>query len=187
MWKWPPVCSPVLLPSNQPVPFRQIFHNTNRHSYSGKEKKLFLRQIIKLQLHGAAFVMCFSMLKVIIQNWRILKHLHSLGHSAVKIIGETLINLPWNPLKSEQNISTSPEGGEKRTCLGIWMGERKIENRHTGRNDQQAVHLQTPLTYMSGLEAEPQSPPPTICMGINFGNRCFDVNQASLMNLNKLV
>lgn len=59
-----------------------------------RKKKLFLRQIIKLQLHGAAFVMCFSMLRVIIQDWRILKHSHSLGHSAVKIIGETLINLP---------------------------------------------------------------------------------------------
>lgn len=34
----------------------------------GKKKKNFLRQIIKLQLHGAAFVICFFMLRVIIQD-----------------------------------------------------------------------------------------------------------------------
>lgn len=33
-----------------------------------QQRKLFLRQIIKLHLHGAAFVMCFSMLRVIIQD-----------------------------------------------------------------------------------------------------------------------
>ncbi len=77
---------------------------TDTHT-QGKRKNFLSQQIIKLQLHGAAFVMCFPMLWVIIPDWRILKHLHSLGHSAVKIIGETLINLPWNQQKSEQNKS----------------------------------------------------------------------------------
>lgn len=58
-----------------------------------KKKKLFLRQIIKLHWHGAAFVMCFSMLRVVIADRRPLRHLHSLGHSDVKIRGEALINL----------------------------------------------------------------------------------------------
>lgn len=67
----------------------------HKQSYSGKEKKkkLFLRQIIKLHWHGAAFVMCFSMLRVVIPDRRLLRHLHSLGHSDVKIRGEALINL----------------------------------------------------------------------------------------------
>lgn len=61
-----------------------------------------------------------------------------------------------------------------------------MENRHTGGNEQQAVCIQAPLTYMSGLEAEPQSLRP-ICIAINIGSRCSDVNQASMMNLNKVV
>lgn len=89
--------SPVLLPNYLPVPFRRIFHNTNSHT-RGKKNKLFMRQIIKPHLHGAAYVMCFLFwfffftLRVVIPDRGILEHLHSLGHSDVKIRGETLIN-----------------------------------------------------------------------------------------------
>lgn len=73
--------------------------------------------------------------------------------------------------------------------LGNFNGrkrEREMENSHTGGNEQQAACIQAPLTYMSGLEAEPQSLRP-ICITINIGSRCSDVNQASMMNLNKVV
>lgn len=129
--------------------------------FTGRKRK-FSRQIMKLHLHGAAFVICLSMLSVIIQDWRILKQSQSLGHSAAEIIGEALINLPRNQLKSERNNSISPEGGEKSTGGRILMGKRKTENWHTEGNEQQAVCLQAPLTYMSGLEVEPQRP--SICI-----------------------
>lgn len=112
---------------------------TDTHIQGKKKKKLFLRQIIKLQLHGAAFVICFYMLRVIIPDWRILKHLHGLGHSAVKIIGETLINLPWNQLKSEQSDSKRPEGGGKRTCWGISMGEKHRKQTHEEMSSKSSV------------------------------------------------
>lgn len=116
-----------------------------------KKRILFLPQIIKLQLHGAAFVMCFSMPRVIFPDWRILNHLHSLGHSAVKITGKTLINLPWNQLKSEQNNSLiSEEGGEKDLSGNISGSEK--DKKHTHWKKWSAVCLQAVLTYMSGLE-----------------------------------
>lgn len=116
---------------------------TDTHIQTEREREkrretFFLRQIIKLQLHGAAYVMCFSMLGVIFQDWRILKHLHSLGHSAVKIIGKTLINLPWNQLKSEQNNSASPKGGWKRLVREFQL-ESERQKRDTDRKDQQSV------------------------------------------------
>ncbi|CAB1456662.1 unnamed protein product [Pleuronectes platessa] len=60
------------------VPFRQSLHNTNRlgegeeeERRKKKKRQLFQTQIIKLQLHGAASEMCFSMLRVIMLNRRI--------------------------------------------------------------------------------------------------------------------
>lgn len=64
---------------------------------------------------------------MVLLDGRILKHLHSLDQSDVKIIDETLINLALNQLKSEKNNSLSgPEGGcIKRLFRGILFGERQ--------------------------------------------------------------
>ena len=104
------------------------FSKTQTDTHIQRKWTHFLRQIIKLQLHSAACVMLFPMLRVISQDWRIIKLLHSLGHYAVKIIGETLMNLPCNQPKSEQNNYTSQKERGKRTSRIFSGRERQKAN-----------------------------------------------------------
>lgn len=105
----------ILLPtvvSYQPIPFWRIPHITNRHLQSGKEKEkkkksLFLRQIIKPQLHGAAFIMCFSVL---------LSYIYSFELASVTPLSRlyrSIDGAPMKPPRNRQNGSSiSAEGGE---------------------------------------------------------------------------
>lgn len=70
--KRPPVCFASSTAGLSGYPL-QANHPKQKQTPVWKEFSCFLQQIIKLQLHGAAFVMGFSLFRVIIQDPRMLK------------------------------------------------------------------------------------------------------------------